>query len=99
MEFILQILINFINIKKMESRFKCTGWYRIKYINPFTLNNDTMIKYIFININEWIVQYPGCLNRIINYVHYLVGILLIYWKIINVISNILDFIYCFIIFF
>jgi hypothetical protein len=52
MEFILQILINFINIKKMESRFKCTGWYRIKYINPFTLNNDTMIKYIFININE-----------------------------------------------
>jgi hypothetical protein len=59
--------------KKMESRFKCTGWCRTKYINPFTLNNDTMIKYVFNNINDGIVQYPGCLNRIINYIPYLVG--------------------------
>ena len=59
--------------KKMESRFKCTGWCRTKYINIFTLNNDTMIKYVFSNLNQGTVQYPGCLNRIINYIPYLVG--------------------------
>jgi hypothetical protein len=59
--------------EKIESRFKCTGWCRTKYINIFTLNNDTMTKYVFSNINEGIVQYPGCLNRIINYIPYIVG--------------------------
>ena len=59
--------------KNMESRFKCTGWCRTKYINIFTLNNDTMIKYVFSNLNQGTVEYPGCLNRIINYIPYLVG--------------------------
>ena len=59
--------------KKMESRFKCTGWCRTKYINSFTLNNDTMIKYVFSNLNRGPVEYPGCLNKIINYIPYLVG--------------------------
>ena len=59
--------------EKIESRFKCTGWCRTKYINIFTLNNDTMMKYVFSDINEGIVQYPGCLNRIINYIPYIVG--------------------------
>ncbi len=60
--------------KKIEKRFKCSGWCRTKYTNPYTLQNDTMIKYIFSDINKGIVDYPGCLNRLINWIPSLVAV-------------------------
>ena len=50
--------------KGIENRFKCTGWCTTKYTNPFSLQNDTMVKYVFSDINRGIVDYPGCLNRL-----------------------------------
>jgi hypothetical protein len=50
--------------KGIEKRFKCTGWCTTKYTNPFSLQNDTMVKYVFSDINRGIVDYPGCLNRL-----------------------------------
>ena len=57
----------------IEKRFKCTGWCRTKYTNPYTLQNDTMTKYIFSDINRGVPLYPGCLNRLINWIPSLVG--------------------------
>ena len=58
----------------IEKRFKCTGWCRTKYTNPYTSQNDTMIKYIFRNINKGVVEYPGCLNRLINWIPSMVAV-------------------------
>jgi hypothetical protein len=33
-----------------------------------------MIKYIFSDINKGIVDYPGCLNRLINWIQSLVAV-------------------------
>jgi hypothetical protein len=60
--------------KEIERRFKCSGWCRTKYTNPYTLQNDTMIKYIFRNINKGVVEYPGCLNRLINWIPSMVAV-------------------------
>ena len=60
--------------KRIENRLKCTGWCITKYTNPFTLQNDTMIKYVFSDINKGIVKYPGCLNRIVNWIPSLVAV-------------------------
>ena len=60
--------------KQIEKRFKCSGWCRTKYTNPYTSQNDTMIKYIFRNINKGVVEYPGCLNRLINWIPSMVAV-------------------------
>ena len=39
-----------------------------------TLKNDTMMKYIFSDINRDIVSYPGCLNRLVNWIPFLVAV-------------------------
>ena len=33
-----------------------------------------MIKYVFSDINKGIVKYPGCLNRIVNWISSLVAV-------------------------
>ncbi len=60
--------------KGIEKRFKCTGWCTTKYTNIYTLKNDTMMKYIFSDINRDIVSYPGCLNRLVNWIPFLVAV-------------------------
>ena len=60
--------------KGIEKRFKCTGWCKTKYTNIYTLKNDTMMKYIFSDINKDIVSYPGCLNRLVNWIPFLVAV-------------------------
>ena len=60
--------------KGIEKRFKCTGWCKTKYTNIYTLKNDTMMKYIFSDINRDIVSYPGCLNRLVNWIPFLVAV-------------------------
>ena len=60
---------------RIEKRLKCTGWCITKYTNPFTLQNDTMIKYAFSDINRGIAKYPGCLNRIVNWLPSLVAVI------------------------
>ena len=60
--------------KGIEKRFKCTGWCTTKYTNPFSLQNDTMVKYVFSDVNRGVVDYPGCLNRLVNWIPSLVAV-------------------------
>ena len=60
--------------KGIEKRFKCTGWCTTKYTNPFSLQNNTMVKYVFSDVNRGVVDYPGCLNRLVNWIPSLVAV-------------------------
>ena len=40
--------------KKIEKKYKCSGWCRTKFNNPFTMYNDTMGKYVFSDISRGI---------------------------------------------
>lgn len=55
--------------KKIEDRFECTGWCTTKYTNVFTLKEQHMYKYVFSDINYDVVKFPGCLNRVISWLH------------------------------
>lgn len=67
-------LNNFYNYwEGIEKRFKCTGWCRTRYTNRYTLRNETMIKYIFSDFNRGVPLYPGCLNKLINWIPSLIG--------------------------
>ena len=80
--------------KGIEKRFKCTGWCKTKYTNIYTLKNDTMMKYIFSDINRGVPLYPGCLNRLINWIPSLVavvGVLLITCGFVQIINLIFSF--------
>ena len=59
--------------KKIEKKYKCSGWCRTKFNNPFTMYNDTMGKYVFSDISRGIPEYLGCINRFLNYIPALVG--------------------------
>ena len=59
--------------KKIEEKFECTGWCKTKYINVYTLQEETMTKYAFSDVQKGVVKYPGCLNRIIHWLPMLVS--------------------------
>ena len=59
--------------KTLENRFNCTGWCKTKYTDPYTSQEKRMYKFIFSNINQGVVAYPGCLHRITNWLPSLLG--------------------------
>ena len=42
-------------------------------VNIFSISNETMIKYIFSDFNRGVPLYPGCLNKLINWIPSLIG--------------------------
>lgn len=55
--------------EKIEKKFDCTGWCKTNYKNVFTLQNEKMYKYVFSDVNRGVPKYPGCLNRILKWIH------------------------------
>ena len=54
--------------KKLEKRFNCTGWCETKYINQFTLKEESMFFFLYAGLKKGIPAYPGCMNRIVNWI-------------------------------
>jgi hypothetical protein len=48
--------------KKLEKRFKCTGWCKTAYKDPYTLDNRFIVKYLFSNSEKEVPHYFGCMN-------------------------------------
>ena len=59
--------------KNIEEKFNCTGWCQTNYIDPYTLKEKKMLKFIFSDINYGIPKYPGCINRLTNWLPSMVG--------------------------
>ena len=59
--------------KNIEEKFNCTGWCQTNYIDPYTLKEKQMLKFIFSDINYGIPKYPGCINRLTNWLPSMVG--------------------------
>ena len=59
--------------KRIEEKFECTGWCETKYVNVYTLQEETMTKYAFSDVQKGVVKYPGCLNRIIHWLPMLIS--------------------------
>ena len=73
----LSYRINYENFakywKNIEEKFNCTGWCQTNYIDPYTLKEKKMLKFIFSDINYGIPKYPGCINRLTNWLPSMVG--------------------------
>jgi hypothetical protein len=50
--------------KKLEKRFKCTGWCKTAYKDPYSLDNRFIVKYLFSDSEKEIPHYFGCMNII-----------------------------------
>ena len=53
--------------KGIKERFNCTGWCKTSFINPITQQKQKMLNFVFSDINKGIPKYPGCLNRLVNW--------------------------------
>ena len=61
--------------KKLEKRFKCTGWCKTAYKDPYTLDNRYIVKYLFSDIENGIPHHIGCMNKISSWLpHYVMTI-------------------------
>jgi hypothetical protein len=54
--------------KKLENRFNCTGWCETKFTNQFTLKEESMFYFLYAGLEKGVPAYPGCLNRIANWI-------------------------------
>ena len=53
--------------KGIEKRFNCTGWCKTSFVNPITLQKQKMLNFVFSDVNNGVPKYPGCLNRLVNW--------------------------------
>ena len=61
--------------KKLEKRFKCTGWCKTAYKDPYTLDNRYIVKYLFSDIRNGLPHHIGCMNKISSWLpHYVMTI-------------------------
>ena len=61
--------------KKLEKRFKCTGWCKTAYKDPYTLDIRYIVKYLFSDINNGLPHHIGCMNKISSWLpHYVMTI-------------------------
>jgi hypothetical protein len=62
--------------KKLEKRFKCTGWCKTAYKDPYTLDNRYIVKYLFSDVVEnGLPHHIGCMNKISSWLpHYVMTI-------------------------
>lgn len=61
--------------KRVEERLHCSGWCTTSYTNQFTLRKQKMYKYIFSDMNKEVPSYPGCLMRLLWFLHIFTSIL------------------------
>jgi len=79
--------------KRIEKRFKCSGWCETNYKNPLTYNNESMFFYLYRGLDKN-PKYIGCMNRIVNWISsYLKGIasMMIICGVIQIVNLILSF--------
>jgi hypothetical protein len=75
----------------IESRFSCTGFCQINYINTFTNQPTQISKYLFTDVNRGPPAISGCLNTILNWLpSYLlafgsVGLVLAFFQLLSLI--------------
>ena len=50
--------------KKLEKRFKCTGWCKTAYKDPYTLDNRYIVQYLFSDVEKGLPHHIGCMNKI-----------------------------------
>ena len=61
--------------KKLEKRFKCTGWCKTAYKDPYTLDNRYIVKYLFSDVENGLPHHIGCMNKISSWLpHYVMTI-------------------------
>ena len=61
--------------KKLEKRFKCTGWCKTAYKDPYTLDNRYIVKYLFSDVEKGLPHHIGCMNKISSWLpHYVMTI-------------------------
>ena len=61
--------------KKLEKRFKCTGWCKTAYKDPYTLDKRYIVKYLFSDIENGLPHHIGCMNKISSWLpHYVMTI-------------------------
>jgi len=66
--------------KKLEKKFKCTGWCKTAYRDPYTMDNRYIIKYLFSDIRNGLPHHIGCMNKISSWLPHFVmstGILML----------------------
>ena len=61
--------------KKLEKRFKCTGWCKTAYKDPYTLDNRYIVQYLFSDVEKGLPHHIGCMNKISSWLpHYVMTI-------------------------
>ena len=66
--------------KKLEKKFKCTGWCKTAYKDPYLMNNRYILKYLFSDVNKGLPHHIGCMNKISSWLPHFVmstGILML----------------------
>ena len=67
--------------KKLEKKFKCSGWCKTAYKDPYSMdNNRFMIKYLFSDTEKGLPHHVGCMNKISSWLPHFVmstGILML----------------------
>ena len=58
---------------KIEEKFDCSGWCETTYIDKYSMQEKTMYKYIFSDINRGVVTNLGCLHQIVDWIPVYVG--------------------------
>ena len=53
--------------KKIEKRFKCTGFCSITYFNDETNTNQKIVKYLFSDMSKEIPEHFGCIGAIMDW--------------------------------
>ena len=53
--------------KKIENRFKCTGFCSITYFNNETNTNQKIVKYLFSDMTKEIPEHFGCIGAIMDW--------------------------------
>ena len=79
--------------KRLEKRFKCSGWCETNYINPLNYKNEIMHYYLYRGLDKE-PKYIGCMNRIVNWISsYLKGIasMMIMCGVVQIVNLILSF--------
>ena len=58
---------------RIEEKFNCAGWCVTTYVDKYSMQEKTMYKYVFSDINRGVVTNLGCLHQIVNWIPVYVG--------------------------
>ena len=58
---------------RIEEKFNCAGWCVTTYVDKYSMQEKTMYKYVFSDINRGVVTNLGCLHQIVDWIPVYVG--------------------------